>query len=104
MVKKIIYAFALAATAVSSAYANPSGMNWKNGQILTDTMLQRFDGLKANQQDLSNLSVQLGDKANAINGHLQNPVINQRAITSGPLQMSDIGSSLGVAALDAASA
>ncbi|KXV41887.1 hypothetical protein AD941_02400 [Gluconobacter albidus] len=43
----------------------------------------------------------LGKKADTQNGHLQNPVINQRAITSGPLQMSDIGSPLGVAALDA---
>ncbi|KXV51710.1 hypothetical protein AD945_00015, partial [Gluconobacter albidus] len=46
----------------------------------------------------------LGKKADTQNGRLQNPVINQRSITTGPLQLSDVGSSLGVAALDAASA
>lgn len=46
----------------------------------------------------------LGKKTDTQNGRLQNPVINQRSITTGPLQLSDVGSSLGVAALDAASA
>ncbi|WP_408735353.1 hypothetical protein, partial [Gluconobacter albidus] len=46
----------------------------------------------------------LEKKADTQNGRLQNPVINQRSITTGPLQLSDVGSSLGVAALDAASA
>ncbi|MBF0892068.1 hypothetical protein HKD28_11715, partial [Gluconobacter sp. LMG 1744] len=32
----------------------------------------------------------LGEKADTQNGRLQNPVINQRVLTTGPLQMSDI--------------
>lgn len=43
----------------------------------------------------------LAKKVDTQNGTMQNPTINQRAITTGPLQMSDIGAASGVAGTDA---
>lgn len=62
----------LALLVPSLAHAAPSGINWRNGQRLTDTMLQNFDSLKANQQDLDLVSGQMSGKANARNGYMTN--------------------------------
>lgn len=70
--KRTLITAAALTIGISSAYAAPSGINWRNGQRLTDTMLQQFDNLKANQQDLSNLSSQIGTKVDSTNGRAQN--------------------------------
>ncbi|GBR48232.1 hypothetical protein [Gluconobacter roseus] len=74
--KKIFIAFTAIIGITAHTYAAPSGMDWRNERRPTDTMLQQFDTLKANQRDLDTMSRILRGKVNATNGILKSPTIN----------------------------
>lgn len=60
--------FFVALLAPMFAYGAPSGMDWRSGQRVPDTMRQQFDTLKANQDDLHHISVSMQGKLNSANG------------------------------------